>query len=172
MLNGAEGLLGVPGFRTQVTGCVLEPGSTENFRKNRARKRNSKVFRFVRGATISELKPAYFPESLDRLILNGFYPRIYDQSLDPTQAMGDYFETYVERNLRQLISLKDKAGATINPDFFKGLRNFQKTVGDQQRVFSGILYGGNEVQQRSGVLIHPAVMCEELFNQFEKLAAE
>jgi predicted AAA+ superfamily ATPase len=57
--------------------------------------------------TISELKPAYFPESLDRLILNGFYPRIYDQNLDPTQAMGDYFETYVERDLRQLISLKD-----------------------------------------------------------------
>ena len=57
--------------------------------------------------TISELKPAYFQESLDRLILNGFYPRIYDQNLDPTQAMGDYFETYVERDLRQLISLKD-----------------------------------------------------------------
>jgi hypothetical protein len=31
---------------------------------------------------------------------------------------------------------------------------------------------GNEIQQWSDVLIHPAVMCEELLNQFENLAAE
>ncbi len=78
----------------------------------------------------------------------------------------------IMENGRNITAIEIKAGATINPDFFKGLRNFQKTVGDQRRVFSGILYGGNEVQQRSDVLIHPAVMCEELFNQFEKLVAE
>ncbi len=78
----------------------------------------------------------------------------------------------IMENGRNVTAIEIKAGATINPDFFKGLRNFQKTVGDQLSVFSGILYGGNEVQQRSDVLIHPAVMCEELFNQFEKLVAE
>ncbi|MFH0726486.1 MAG: ATP-binding protein [Pseudomonadota bacterium] len=261
--------------------------------------------------TISELEPTYLPESVDRLILNGFYPRVYDQGLDPTRAMGDYFETYVQRDLRQLISLKDiglfekfvrlcagrvgqilnlqslgndvgvshstirswitlleasyivfllqpwhaniskrlikspklyfydvglaafllgleteshvsrdplrgnlfenmvviealkyrynlgkrsnlffyrssngnevdlimesgrdviaieiKAGETINPDFFKGLRNFKKALGDQRRIYSGILYGGNEVQRRSDAAIYPAVKCRDLFDQF------
>ncbi len=38
--------------------------------------------------------------SLDELIFRGFYPRIYDEELDPTRVLGDYFETYVERDLR------------------------------------------------------------------------
>jgi len=39
--------------------------------------------------------------------LTGFYPRIYDLSLNPTQALGDYLVTYVERDLRQLAAIKD-----------------------------------------------------------------
>lgn len=57
--------------------------------------------------SISELRDKYDISSIDRLILTGFYPRIYDQGLDPTRALGDYFETYVERDIRQLISIKD-----------------------------------------------------------------
>lgn len=57
--------------------------------------------------SISELKDNYPTMSIDRLLLTGFYPRIYDRNLDPTQAMGDYFETYVERDIRQLITIKD-----------------------------------------------------------------
>ena len=34
-------------------------------------------------------------EALDDIIYSGFYPRILDQGLDPRQALGDYFETYV-----------------------------------------------------------------------------
>jgi predicted AAA+ superfamily ATPase len=44
---------------------------------------------------------------VDRLILTGFYPRIHDRKLDPTQALGDYLETYVERDLRQIQAIKD-----------------------------------------------------------------
>jgi predicted AAA+ superfamily ATPase len=47
--------------------------------------------------------------SIDTLLLTGFYPRIHDAALNPTQAMGDYFETYVERDLRQLLAIKDLA---------------------------------------------------------------
>ncbi len=39
--------------------------------------------------------------SLAECLLKGFYPRIHDQKLNPSQAMGDYFATYVERDLRQ-----------------------------------------------------------------------
>jgi predicted AAA+ superfamily ATPase len=57
--------------------------------------------------SMAELGRRYLPPSVDRLLLTGFYPRIYDQQLDPTQALGDYFETYVERDMRQLAAVKD-----------------------------------------------------------------
>lgn len=39
---------------------------------------------------------------LNEILHAGFYPRIHDQGLDPQQALGDYFETYVERDLRTI----------------------------------------------------------------------
>ena len=57
--------------------------------------------------SVEELKVLGPLPSLNSLILTGFYPRIYDGNLNPTQALGDYFETYVERDLRQLVAVKD-----------------------------------------------------------------
>lgn len=57
--------------------------------------------------SITELRGNYTPKSIDNMLLTGFYPRIYDQGLNPTQALGDYFETYVERDIRQLVAIKD-----------------------------------------------------------------
>lgn len=45
--------------------------------------------------------------TLDELLFTGFYPRIYDQNLHPPQALGDYFETYVERDVRLLGGVRD-----------------------------------------------------------------
>ena len=45
--------------------------------------------------------------TVEDLIYTGFYPRIYDQNLDPTQALGDYFETYVERDVRQIAEIRN-----------------------------------------------------------------
>ena len=56
---------------------------------------------------MSEIKKAYDMPNIDGLIYHGFYPRIWDKQLNPTQALGDYFETYIERDLRQLITIKD-----------------------------------------------------------------
>lgn len=258
--------------------------------------------------SLAELRGAYPPSSVDNLLLTGCYPRIYDQKLNPTQAMGDYFETYVERDLRQLMAVKDlsqferfvklcagrtgqllnlqslgndvgishacarswltlleasyivfllhpwhsniskrlikapklyfydvglasyllgledekqvsrdplrgnlfenmvvlealkfrynqgkrsnlffyrdsngnevdliaeqgrrllaieiKAGATINPDYFKGLRQFRKAIGDGWTVAAGVVYGGDDLQRRSEALVGPALSCDELF---------
>jgi hypothetical protein len=44
-----------------------------------------------------------------RLIYTGFYPRIYDQGLDPVQALGDYYVTYIERDIRKIINVKNLA---------------------------------------------------------------
>jgi len=45
--------------------------------------------------------------STDEMLHAGFYPRIYDQNLDPTQALGDYFETYIERDVRAFGAIRN-----------------------------------------------------------------
>ncbi len=40
-------------------------------------------------------------------IYQGFLPRIYDQQQRPSTAYANYYQTYVERDVRQLINLKD-----------------------------------------------------------------
>jgi len=56
--------------------------------------------------TIRELED-FNVGSLDEIIFKGFYPRIYDQDIPPGRAYGDYFETYIERDLRQLVNIKN-----------------------------------------------------------------
>jgi len=43
----------------------------------------------------------------DELIFSGFYPRVHEKSINPTRAYSDYLETYIERDLRQIITIKD-----------------------------------------------------------------
>lgn len=44
---------------------------------------------------------------LAQTLLTGFYPRIHDKGLNPSQALADYFATYVQRDLRQLAAVQD-----------------------------------------------------------------
>ncbi|MBS0622204.1 MAG: ATP-binding protein [Verrucomicrobia bacterium] len=57
--------------------------------------------------SLVELADAGIDTSLDEVLLKGGYPRIYKDQLDPTKAYRNYFQTYVERDLRQLIRVKD-----------------------------------------------------------------
>jgi uncharacterized protein len=57
--------------------------------------------------SIGELLKADIDPSLEDILLKGGYPRIYKDHLDPTKAYRNYFQTYVERDLRQLINVKD-----------------------------------------------------------------
>ena len=45
----------------------------------------------------------------DDILYSGFYPRIHDQGLEPRQALGDYFETYVERDVRRIGEIRNLA---------------------------------------------------------------
>lgn len=54
-----------------------------------------------------ELQNAGFELSIDEYLLKGFMPRIFKDSLNPTKAYRNYFETYIERDVRQLINIKD-----------------------------------------------------------------
>lgn len=57
--------------------------------------------------TLNELSNAQFNLSIDQYILNGFFPRIYSDNLTPIKAYRNYFQTYIERDVRQMINIKD-----------------------------------------------------------------
>jgi uncharacterized protein len=57
--------------------------------------------------SIEELSQAGIEMPLDLLFLKGGFPRIYKDGLDPTRAYRNYFQTYVERDVRQIIAVKD-----------------------------------------------------------------
>ncbi len=44
---------------------------------------------------------------LDKVLFTGFYPRIYDKKLNPAEALSFYVSTYLERDIRALINVKD-----------------------------------------------------------------
>jgi uncharacterized protein len=56
--------------------------------------------------SINELRDAGLRLSTDSLIYRGGYPRIHADGLDPSVALADYVATYVERDLRELIELR------------------------------------------------------------------
>jgi hypothetical protein len=56
--------------------------------------------------TLSELP---VKRTLNELLYYGFYPRIYANSLNPTEALGFYVNTYIERDVRSLLSVKNLA---------------------------------------------------------------
>ena len=45
--------------------------------------------------------------SINKLLFTGFYPRIHDKRLIPTEALSFYVSTYLERDIRALINVKD-----------------------------------------------------------------
>lgn len=57
--------------------------------------------------SLDELSEAHIEQSLDEVMIRGGYPRIYKDKLEPTQAYLSYFQTYIERDVRQLVHIKD-----------------------------------------------------------------
>ncbi len=57
--------------------------------------------------SINELKNAGSLPSLFSIMHSGFYPRIFQDKLNPTHMLSGYFSTYVERDLRQISVIHD-----------------------------------------------------------------
>jgi predicted AAA+ superfamily ATPase len=57
--------------------------------------------------SISEIAQYNKGYTTDELLYNGFYPSIYSENRNPTKTYDYYFQTYIERDVRQLINLKD-----------------------------------------------------------------
>jgi predicted AAA+ superfamily ATPase len=58
--------------------------------------------------SIAELKSARkLPADPDRLLLQGGYPPIYDRQLSPADWFPNYVNTYIERDVRQVLAVRD-----------------------------------------------------------------
>lgn len=57
--------------------------------------------------SIAELKSFGTSFETDEYLFHGFLPRIHANNQDPVKAYRNYFQTYVERDLRQIIQVKD-----------------------------------------------------------------
>jgi predicted AAA+ superfamily ATPase len=56
---------------------------------------------------LGELPEPLAPPSIEALLYRGFYPPIHDRGLDPSRWLGNYVQTYLERDLRQLVNIRD-----------------------------------------------------------------
>lgn len=57
--------------------------------------------------SIHELSQISISMSLEEYLFNGFMPRIYDKKIQPVKYYRDYLQTYIEKDVRTLINLKD-----------------------------------------------------------------
>ena len=58
--------------------------------------------------SIQEIQVIAANSTIEELLFKGFYPRIYNQPpVNPARYYSSYLETYIERDLRQLINVKD-----------------------------------------------------------------
>lgn len=57
--------------------------------------------------SIRELHKAGVSLSRDELIYKGFFPRLYKDNLEPTKAHQNYYQTYIERDLRQISNIRN-----------------------------------------------------------------
>ena len=60
--------------------------------------------------SISELRNTGITfENCEKLIFNGFYPRLYDKNIEPADFYPNYIQTYIERDVRLIQNIHDHA---------------------------------------------------------------
>ncbi len=57
---------------------------------------------------LNELSEEYTQKERETLIFNGFMPRLHDKKIRPRRYYRDYFQTYVERDVRKLMAIENQ----------------------------------------------------------------
>jgi predicted AAA+ superfamily ATPase len=57
--------------------------------------------------SLSEMRHANITDPLETIILKGGYPKIYKDNLPISNAYSSYFQTYVERDIRHILRIKN-----------------------------------------------------------------
>jgi len=52
-------------------------------------------------------KNRFLDENLATILVKGFYPRIHDKGLKPGDWLGNYYQTYIERDVRDILNVGD-----------------------------------------------------------------
>ena len=82
-------------------------------------------------------------------IFQGFMPRVYDQRQRPHTAYANYYQTYVERDVRQLIRLKD---VLLFEKFIKLLAGRVGQIINYQSLASDVGVDGKTIKQWLSIL--------------------
>lgn len=61
----------------------------------------------------NELKNIYPQTTLLKNIFNGGYPRIYDKAINPTDFFPSYIQTYLERDVKSILNIKNNIKFSI-----------------------------------------------------------
>ncbi len=56
--------------------------------------------------SISELETAGIADTRDEYIYQGFMPRLYSENVDPLRLYRSYYQTYIERDVRQIVNTR------------------------------------------------------------------
>lgn len=57
---------------------------------------------------MAEMRAAgWLTNDLPTVMTNGFYPAVFDRDIDPTKYYRDYIDTYVKRDISQLVNVQD-----------------------------------------------------------------
>lgn len=80
---------------------------------------------------------------------SGFLPRVYDQQQRPRTAFANYYQTYVERDVRQIIRLKD---VTLFEKFMKLLAGRVGQIMNYQSLANDVGVDGKTIKEWLSVL--------------------
>lgn len=57
--------------------------------------------------SLQELQAVGVQMGRDDMLFSGCLPRVYEQGLDPQQVYADYWRTYIERDVRQIVNIRN-----------------------------------------------------------------
>lgn len=57
--------------------------------------------------TLEELPLRKSSFDLDKLMIKGFYPRIYDEKLNANDWFNDYYQTYIQKDIKMILNVSD-----------------------------------------------------------------
>jgi predicted AAA+ superfamily ATPase len=57
--------------------------------------------------SLKEMREAGIPLERDQCLVNGFFPRIHAEGQEPVRAYRNYIQTYLERDLRSLLNIRN-----------------------------------------------------------------
>lgn len=100
--------------------------------------------------SIKELAAAKITfDRFEEYVFTGFLPRVYDQNQRPNTAYANYYQTYIEKDVRQIIHLKD---ASLFDKFMRLLAGRTGQVMNYQSLASDIGVDGKTIKEWLSIL--------------------